>query len=365
MNIYLVPFSWARHVAVAWVVAGAGVLAWWFTLVFIVVLGPWFWQAGLLWRHGLEGAMYLANVAGALAFTSLYAEGALRRRTLPWRWTFALTAGAFAWVFSQVSYLLWSYIIPFFVSDEMIEVAIDPSLVSLKYRALMWLFSGIGSGLAAWTVRVAHRTVANRWSIGLDVGWVKRPVGIWQFLGEFVYHLGGGAAGAMLGAAVWHTFGHYSALFGDLYVAGAAAALVWGGTHGLLCWGVPDDLYAGWIRVLSHDRYGVRIPLDSQTGTVERFAGHFPRGLDLYLPVERGVAELHASFLADENQRYSVRGLSVSPTVARRFLERIDLRYDPARPAPFETELKMEDRVLLGEKGQVTLEFVLLPREET
>jgi hypothetical protein len=189
-------------------------------------------------------------------------------------------------------------------------------------------------------------------------------VTIGQFVGELVYHIGGGGAASMLAAAVWHTFGHYSDLFGDLYVAGAAAALVWGFVHGLLCWGLPDDLYAGWVRVLSHDRYGVRIPLDSQAGTVERFVGHFPRGLDLYLPVERGVAELHASFLADENQRYSVRGLSVSPTVTKRFLERIDLRYDERRPAPFETELSMEDRVLLGEKGLVVLEFVLLPREE-
>jgi hypothetical protein len=273
-------------------------------------------------------------------------------------------AGFFAWSGTISAFLFFAYVQPLFISDRYIEVASDASLVSLRYRLAMWLSAGLASGASAWLVRMLHKTLANRWSVGLDVGWVRRPIGIVQFLGELVYHVGGGAAGAMLGAAVWHSFGHYSALFGNLYLAGAAGALVWGLTHGLLCWGLPDDLYAGWVRVLSWDRYGVRIPLDSQAGTVERFVGHFPRGLDLYLPVERGVAELHASFLADDQQRYSVRGLSVSPTVTRRFLEKIDLRYDARRPAPFETELKMEDRVNLGEKGQATVEFLLLPREE-
>ena len=58
-----------------------------------------------------------------------------------------------------------------------------------------------------------------------------------------------------------------------------------------------------------------------------------------------------------------MRGLSVEPTVVRRFLERIDLRYDHRRPAPLETELRMEDRILLGDRGRIRLEFLLLPRE--
>ncbi|MBA2321880.1 MAG: hypothetical protein H0V89_12090 [Deltaproteobacteria bacterium] len=364
MNIYLLPYSWARHVAVAWVVAGAAAIAWWLTLMFVLLLGPWFWQAGMMWKQGVEGALYLANVSGAIAFTSLYAEGALRRRAVTWRWFYALTAGFFAWSGTLTAFLFWSYVGPLFVSDPYIEVMVDPSLVTLRYRMMMWLFAGLASGAAAWFVRMIHKTLANRWSVGLDVGWIKRPVGMFAFLAELFYHLGGGAAGGLVGGALWHTFGFYSDLAGNLYLGAALGAVAWGLLHGLLCWGVPDDLYAGWIRVLSHDRYGVRIPLDSQSGTVERFVGHFPRGLDLYLPVERGVAELHASFLADEHQRYSVRGLSVSPTVTRRFLERIDLRYDPRRPAPFETELEMEDRVQLGEKSEASVEFLLLPREE-
>ena len=79
---------------------------------------------------------------------------------------------------------------------------------------------------------------------------------------------------------------------------------------------------------------------------------------------EQGVAELHLSVVVDERYRYAVRGLSVQPTLVRRFLERIDLRYDPMRPAPLETQLSMEDRVVLGEAGASELEFILLPKEE-
>ena len=44
--------------------------------------------------------------------------------------------------------------------------------------------------------------------------------------------------------------------------------------------------------------------------------------------------------------------------------QRIDLRYDPRRPAPLETELSMEDRILVGGDGQTVVEFLLLPKEE-
>ena len=78
------------------------------------------------------------------------------------------------------------------------------------------------------------------------------------------------------------------------------------------------------------------------------------------------LAELHASFLVDEERRYAVRGLSVHGVEVKRSLERLDLRYDPSRPAPLETSLQMEDRVVLRtEDGKETvLEFLLLPKEE-
>jgi hypothetical protein len=68
--------------------------------------------------------------------------------------------------------------------------------------------------------------------------------------------------------------------------------------------------------------------------------------------------------VVSSDQAYSVRGLSVQPTVVKRFLEKIDLRYDVRRPAPLETGLKMEDRVLMGPNSETQLEFLLLPKEE-
>jgi hypothetical protein len=48
----------------------------------------------------------------------------------------------------------------------------------------------------------------------------------------------------------------------------------------------------------------------------------------------------------------------------KRPLERIDLRYDPRRPAPLETTLDMEDRILVGPGGDTEIEFLMLPKEE-
>ena len=46
-------------------------------------------------------------------------------------------------------------------------------------------------------------------------------------------------------------------------------------------------------------RHGRRIPIDPLDGTAkERFIGHFPRGLDVYLPLEAQVMERRA--LAEE-----------------------------------------------------------------
>src|SRR5690606_39774040 len=62
MNIFLVPYTWARHLAVPLVVAGAALLTWWSLLVVLVGLGPWLFRMGLLWRQGLEGAIFLGLV---------------------------------------------------------------------------------------------------------------------------------------------------------------------------------------------------------------------------------------------------------------------------------------------------------------
>ena len=99
--------------------------------------------------------------------------------------------------------------------------------------------------------------------------------------------------------------------------------------------------------------------------------GHFPRGLDLFVPIddafplESQVQELHLSLAVDSEQRYVARGLHLVPTIVRRFLERVDLRYDATRPAPLETRITSGDRIVLGQGREATeLEFLMLPREE-
>ena len=118
--------------------------------------------------------------------------------------------------------------------------------------------------------------------------------------------------------------------------------------------------------MLTPNRFGRRIPIDAPERTAkERFVGHFPRGLDLFLPVDDGVQELHLSVTVDDKQRYTARGLSQHPTMVRRMLQRIDLRYDPRRPTPVETSLSSGDRIILGEgETRSEVEFILLPKEE-
>lgn len=177
-------------------------------------------------------------------------------------------------------------------------------------------------------------------------------------------HLGAGIACGTLAAATWHGLSYY--VFKDLYLASGAAMLMWGMVHGLFAWPIPDELYAGWVRVLADRRFGYRVPVDSTTLPVsERFIGHFPRGLDLYMPVQDGMAELHVSFVRTRDGRYAVRGLSQWPTTVRRFLETIDLRYDPRHPAPLETELSSGDVVVTSDGvHNTTIEFIMLPKEE-
>jgi hypothetical protein len=177
-------------------------------------------------------------------------------------------------------------------------------------------------------------------------------------------HLFGGLASGLAAAAVWHIL-NYSVV-GDFYWASAWGFLIMGFSFGTLVWGIPPDLYAGWFRVLSHHRYGHRLPIQNPNDAFsECFVGHFPRGLNLYVEHEHGVAEMHASFVGDKAGQYAVRGLTQSPTVVKRFLERFDLSYDPASPVPLEADLKMEDIIIMGGAGAAThVEFLLLPKEE-
>jgi hypothetical protein len=339
MNIYLVPYTWMRHLTLAWVTGGAALVAWWGLLVWAVWIGP---ELGMMWSHGAESWFYLVTIATTVSFASVLAEGGLRRRRVTRRVMFAALSGLVTLLVSSMGIGLATLVTGWLAGAEMAELADDPSFVSLRYRLLLWVIAGYASGIGPFFTR---------------------------FDGIFS-HVGGGIAAGLIGGAVWHAFAYAFPVelwpAKDLYVASAMGPLAWGLAHGALTWAIPDRLYAGWLRVLSAERFGRRIPIDGTDHKArERFVGSYPRGLDLWMGERSGVAELHASVAVDERHQYVVRGLSQHPTVVLRLLERIDLRFDPRRPAPLETSLEMEDRIQVSIGGAETeLEFVMLPKEE-
>lgn len=338
MNIYLVPYNWTRHVAVALTSGGAALATWWIFLHLRVWLGPTLFEYGILWSREAEGPLFLAVLAGTIAGAGLLTEHSLRRSGIVVRLaTTGIAAGA-AFVLTMLSYAVLQLMVGLLASEEMKEIARDPSTTAHRYHVWMWFAAGVCTGIGAVIPR--------------------RGKG-------FFAHIAGGFVAGGAAAALFQYLGYH--LIQDFYLASAFAALLWGVTFGALAWGVPDELYAGWVRVLSPYRYGYRVPIDKPDGAAsERFIGHFPRGLDLFLPVEQGVAELHTSFVKNSQGNYTVRGLSQAPTLVKRPLERVDIRYDPVRPAPLETTLQSEDRVIMSDGTHETeVEFLLLPREES
>ncbi|NCG19670.1 MAG: hypothetical protein GWP91_11740 [Rhodobacterales bacterium] len=363
MNIYLIPHNFTRHVVLALYLGGAAAVSWWAVLAFFVLSGPTAWRWGYYWPQWFEGFAFVAVLTCTVAFMTVFAEGALRRRKMQYRIGYSTFSAGLAFFMLGFGLTIYGWVKPLLASEAMRPILEDASLVTLRYRLVPWLFMGLAAGTGPWMARSLQRVVARRFGWGVD-GAAATVAPSWTGIAlDFFHHLGGAVASSLMGAAVWHMLGYY--LLGDLYLASALSAFTFGSCYGLLVWGVPADLYAGWLRVLSAERFGLRIPIPSVEGTAaERFVGHFPRGLDLYLPADQGVAELHLSVVVDAEHRYAVRGLSVESTVVKRPLERIELRYDPSRPAPLETELSMEDRVLLGENGDTVVEFILLPKEE-
>lgn len=366
MNIYLIPYTGMRHLVMGWVLGATALLAWWWVMLLELQVSPALYASfGFTWSRGMQGPLYVGSLVSTIAAATLFAEAALRRRPLRWRFFYAALAAMLAFSLLMIGWGLITLFTPLFTGDATDELLRDPSLVTLRYRLGVWLSAGLAAGVAPFLIRWLHAAITRRWDWGGRDGTGPPAAMSWgELLLAFGAHAGGGLAAGAFAAAAWHVPGYYDAIEGDLYVSSAAAAFVFGAVHGLLVWAIPDDLYAGWIRVLSYERYGLRIPVPHTDGSpAERFVGHFPRGLDLYLPADRGVAELHASFVKVED-RYTVRGLSIRPTIVKRWLERIDLRYDPRRPAPLETTLGSEDRVLMGDNGETEVEFLMLPKEE-
>lgn len=333
MNIVLVPYTRWRHLVMALWCGGAGLLAWFLVLSLCIVGGP-------KWPMEWDGPLLLSTIAAFVAGASVLGEGNLSRRPMLQRLGRTGAAMALALGNTLLWYWVWTLLVPYIMPSQWHEDAADLSLVSLRYRIGALFMAGMSTGIAGAVVRKLENVVS---------------------------HIAGGVSSAVAAGATWHVLGANFQGLTDLYLASASLGLVWGLLYGLITWPVPDSLYAGWIRVLAGQRVGRRIPIPAADGAPkERFVGHFPRGLDLFLPVEGGVTEMHVSVAVDAQGRYVARGLAQAPTVVRRFLERIDLRYDPRRPAPLETRLSSGDRIQMGQGPQQSeLEFLMLPREES
>ncbi len=331
MNLFLIPYDWMRHGQVALITAGAALLAWFALMGWFAVFGP-FWP--LSW----DGAFFLTAITASVAGASTLAEGNLRRLHPAWRLSRSLLSGLISGAFALGWYWLWTtWSGPLILPEAFEDDIADPSFVSLRVRVGAFFMAGFSTCAGPLIVR--------------------KGAGLFD-------HILAGIAAGLAGGAAWHLANF--TVFYDLYLSGAICALTWGAVFGLLAWGIPDELYNGWLRVLTPHRYSLRIPIDAlDRRPKERFVGHFPRGLDLWLRNQDGCAELHISVAVDEKQVYRVRGLSIQATRVKRFLERIDLRYDPRRPAPLETRLSSGDRIQIGDnEGSAAFEFIMLPREE-
>jgi len=335
MNIFLIPYTWPRHLLMGLWCGAAGVMAWWALLSWTVMFGPF-------WSPGWDGPLLMSAISTSVAGASILGEGNLRRQRLLSRaWRLLLVLGL-AMGFTLIWYSLWHSFSLWAISkifEDQAADARDHSLVSLRFRLGAFAMCGMSTGMASM---------------------MGRGIGGWKGM---VNQVGGGLAAGLCAAAAWRIC---IVSYNDLYLAGAAMGLAWGGAFGLLAWGIPDELYAGWLRVLSYRRYGHRVPIDAtEAGTKERFVGHFPRGLDLFLSADDGVMEMHVSVAVDQKRHYKLRGLSLQPTMLRRFLESYNLRYDPRRPAPLEARLRSGDQITIGDgDNSATLEFLMLPREE-
>lgn len=304
----------------------ATLLAYWGLLAFCALTDPFWTPSADL--NVLLGVLGLGAGLGAVVV-----EGSLEPKSAGWWRKGVLLAGLGGFAAAHLGAGLGARLTAMAVPGATEAFATAPVLSVLKYSLASFVFSGLAFGLLmGW--------------------WRKGPLGLYTSVGVV----------CGLGAAMtWHL----TAGIVDLYVAAAAAALTWGGAFGLLAWVVPSRLYTGWVRVLSGSRFGHRVRVDGDGGAAELVAGHYPRGMDLWLPAEEGVREMHLSVAVDDAQNYKARGLSLYPTRVKRSLEKLDLRYDPTRPLPLETPLSSGDLLELGDgQAQTVLEFVMLPREE-
>lgn len=385
MNVGLVPYTWTRHLVSAWWVGGASVVAWWLVSSTLMGLAPWAAATSRLWSRTTEGLVVLGAVAASTAAMSVWQEGTLWNEKRRWRLFFTLSGAGAAAAATGAAYLLHvaiGYLIwvlpgaqPEWFGAQTTAVTTtawgdgwafwaDESMASLRSRISMWAATGMSAAYGAYFAR-RLRIRIDELQVAWEQDWMAHPWPVHETpWGDYFLHLGAGLAGGLAAACVWHLAGVN--WFYDYYLGFGLASFTLGALVGGLPRGIPDQLFAGWVRVLSRRRFGMRVPIDDPSPAVtERFVGHYPLGLDLHLPMEDGVAEVHCSFRREADGTYAVRGLSMVPTRVRRPGARAELTFPRNHPAPFAMPLEPEDLVVLGEGDQPTiLEFVMIPREE-
>jgi hypothetical protein len=144
VNIYLVPYTWARHVHVALITGSTALVAWWTMLVYVQLFGaPWPLEA--------DGPVYLGVIASAVAVSSLLAEGGLHRHDLKW-FVLRIPGGlALSFGVAVGGVLLFRLIGGAILPDNLGIDAADPALVSLRYSLLAFAVAGLGSALGTLT----------------------------------------------------------------------------------------------------------------------------------------------------------------------------------------------------------------------
>ena len=341
MNIFLIPYTWMRHFQVALWLGILTTTAWWLHLEYYLLYDPF-------WSSEYDGFMWLVTLVFTASGGSILIEGNLRRTKFRWRVIKLLTSigvscGLFFLLFmlydTTIGALFFS-VLDLFKTESLQRDVVDTHQIIFQNQFGLFLCAGFC---------VSVGTLFSR---------------KWKGLHHIGNHIMGGLIAGCLAACVWMFFFYFMADFGNhLYYSGAISSLVFGFGFGLSAWTIPDDLYAGWIRIMSPTRFGHRVPIDAIEGnTKERFIGSYKNGLDAYMPDSEGVMELHISAYVNANQEYFLRGLSQKSTLIKRMLESVRMDYDPRSPQPAETQLYSEDIVVMGEAGKV--EFIMLPREE-
>lgn len=327
MNIFLIPFTWARHWQFAFWSGLFGLICWWLYLVWIISFGAW-------WSSSLDSFVTSSVLIVSTIASQILGEGSLRRWSLKEMGKKFGLGLLYSSGLSIVFLGTWNLISASIFSD----VGNIHHIVALKVR----LGDIISSGLVTAGTLLALQRATDK--------------------NLYIHYLLAGLFAGLGAGAIWSIFGYY--IFQNLYWAGAMLCMGFGFFFGLAARSIPDDLYVGWIRIVAGSRFGHRIPIDAKQRLVkERFLGSYPNGLDMYIPPTEQVQELHTSIVHNpHNDTYILRGLSQQHTKMKRFLEWAKLDYNPTSPVPNEVVLQNEDMVEIGE--QISFEFLILPKEE-